>query len=59
MVAVARPEAPQGLPASGPAREALRAAGQFWTPDWLAAAFATYVADVKARRFPDPALHGY
>lgn len=52
MVAVARPEAPQGLPASGPAREALRAAGQFWTPDWLAAAFATYVADAP----PGPAL---
>ena len=23
------------------------------------AAIRTYVADVKARRFPDPALHGY
>jgi 3-methyl-2-oxobutanoate hydroxymethyltransferase len=25
----------------------------------IEAAVATYVADVKARRFPDPALHGY
>ncbi len=25
----------------------------------IEAAIATYVADVKARRFPDPALHGY
>jgi 3-methyl-2-oxobutanoate hydroxymethyltransferase len=25
----------------------------------IEAAVATYVADVRARRFPDPALHGY
>jgi ketopantoate hydroxymethyltransferase len=25
----------------------------------IEAAITTYVADVKARRFPDPVLHGY
>lgn len=30
------------LPASGPAREALRQKGQFWTPDWVANAMVSY-----------------
>jgi hypothetical protein len=32
----------QKLPASGPAREALRQKGQFWTLDWVAEAMVAY-----------------
>lgn len=44
------------LPAGGPAREALRRKGQFWTPAWLADVMVRWVlADGPARLF-DPAV---
>lgn len=43
-------------PASGPAREALRAKGQFWTPDWIADAMAAYVLRGQPKEVYDPAV---
>jgi adenine-specific DNA-methyltransferase len=46
----------QKLPTSGPAREALREKGQFWTPNWVAEAMVAYcVADGEGSIF-DPAV---
>lgn len=47
---------PQKLPPSGPAREALREKGQFWTPAWLAEAMAAWVTDEKPAELFDPAV---
>jgi len=47
---------PQKLPATGPVREALRQAGQFWTPDWVAQAMVGYVTAGGADRVFDPAV---
>ena len=47
---------PQKLPPSGPAREALREKGQFWTPAWLAQAMAAWVTDEKPTELFDPAV---
>lgn len=44
------------LPASGPAREALRQKGQFWTPDWVANAMVSYALSGGARALFDPAV---
>ena len=44
------------LPASGPAREALRQKGQFWTPDWVAQAMVAYVLADGATTLFDPAV---
>ena len=46
----------QKLPGSGPAREALRVKGQFWTPDWLAEAMVGYVTSTNATSIFDPAV---
>jgi adenine-specific DNA-methyltransferase len=48
----------QYLPASGPQREILQAKGQFWTPDWVADAMATYVLSDGATCVFDPAVGG-
>ena len=44
------------LPRSGPAREALRNAGQFWTPEWIAEAMVAYVLTGDCDRIFDPAV---
>lgn len=44
------------LPASGPAREALRQKGQFWTPDWVANAMVSYALNGGAKALFDPAV---
>jgi adenine-specific DNA-methyltransferase len=50
------PRVQQKLPSSGPAREALREKGQFWTPHWVAEAMVAYcVADGEGSIF-DPAV---
>lgn len=46
----------QKLPTSGPAREALRAKGQFWTPAWLAEAMASWVTADQPPVLFDPAV---
>lgn len=46
----------QKLPRSGPAREALREKGQFWTPDWVAEAMVGYVLAGGAQSIFDPAV---
>jgi len=46
----------QVLPASGPAREALREKGQFWTPDWVARAMVGYVTALGEDHIFDPAV---
>lgn len=48
----------QKLPASGPAREALRHKGQFWTPDWVAEAMVGYVLAGGSESIFDPAVGG-
>jgi predicted RNA methylase len=47
---------PQRLPAVGPAREALREKGQFWTPDWIAQAMVSYVLQGETDHIFDPAV---
>src|SRR5579885_1251507 len=47
---------PQRLPTTGPAREALREKGQFWTPDWIAQAMIGYVLQDEADHIFDPAV---
>ncbi|MFQ6133168.1 MAG: N-6 DNA methylase, partial [Armatimonadota bacterium] len=44
------------LPVTGPAREALREKGQFWTPDWIAQAMVAYVVSGGADVVFDPAV---
>lgn len=44
------------LPATGPAREALRQKGQFWTPDWVAQAMVEYALKDNASHIYDPAV---
>lgn len=44
------------LPRAGPAREALRCKGQFWTPDWVADIMVAYALQNKPRRLLDPAF---
>lgn len=46
----------QALPASGPAREELRQKGQFWTPQWVADAMASYVMAERPSVVFDPAV---
>lgn len=46
----------QDLPSSGPAREALREKGQFWTPGWVAEAMVGYVIGGGADVVFDPAV---
>jgi hypothetical protein len=46
----------QRIPAGGPAREALRQKGQFWTPDWVAEAMAGYVLSGGSGHLFDPAV---
>jgi adenine-specific DNA-methyltransferase len=46
----------QKIPCSGPAREALRVKGQFWTPAWLAEAMVAYVVADGAAELFDPAV---
>lgn len=48
----------QDLPRSGPAREALREKGQFWTPDWVAEAMVAYVLGNGSGSLFDPAVGG-
>jgi hypothetical protein len=47
---------PPKLPATGPAREALREKGQFWTPDWIAQAMVGYVLQGGSEHIFDPAV---
>jgi hypothetical protein len=47
---------PQQLPSTGPAREALRQKGQFWTPDWIADAMVCYVIAGGHTTLFDPAV---
>jgi len=44
------------LPRSGPAREALREKGQFWTPDWVARAMVAYALAGGCDVLLDPAV---
>jgi hypothetical protein len=44
------------LPTAGPAREALRQKGQFWTPDWVAQGMVGYVVDGGCDEVFDPAV---
>jgi len=46
----------QSIPSSGPAREALRQKGQFWTPAWLARAMASWVVKEHPPLIFDPAV---
>jgi hypothetical protein len=46
----------QRIPTSGPAREALRAKGQFWTPAWLAKVMASWVTAQRPSVLFDPAV---
>ncbi len=46
----------QDLPISGPAREALQAKGQFWTPPWVAEAMVAYVLGDDGQSVFDPAV---
>ena len=46
----------QRIPASGPAREALRQRGQFWTPDWIAEAMTAYALSGGSKHLFDPAV---
>ncbi len=47
---------PQRLPGSGPAREALREKGQFWTPQWVAEAMVAYGVQNGSGHVFDPAV---
>lgn len=50
------PRFKQHIPSSGPAREALREKGQFWTPPWVAEAMVAWcLADGRDSIF-DPAV---
>jgi len=44
------------IPAGGPAREALRKKGQFWTPDWIAEAMVGYALAAGSEHLFDPAV---
>ncbi|MBS1808017.1 MAG: SAM-dependent DNA methyltransferase [Acidobacteria bacterium] len=44
------------IPHSGPAREALRVKGQFWTPAWIADAMVCYVLADQRKTIFDPAV---
>jgi adenine-specific DNA-methyltransferase len=44
------------FPHSGPAREALRVKGQFWTPAWIADAMVRYVLADQRKTIFDPAV---
>lgn len=44
------------VPHSGPAREALRVKGQFWTPAWIADAMVRYVTTDQCKTIFDPAV---
>ena len=44
------------IPSAGPAREALRKKGQFWTPEWIAEAMVVYVLANGADEVFDPAV---
>lgn len=46
----------QKLPTAGPAREALREKGQFWTPDWVAEAMVAYAIGETSDHLFDPAV---
>ncbi|MBI2916368.1 MAG: N-6 DNA methylase [Chloroflexi bacterium] len=46
----------QELPRAGPAREALREKGQFWTPPWVAEAMVAYVLGGGSDSVFDPAV---
>lgn len=46
----------QRLPSSGPAREALREKGQFWTPSWVTEAMVAYTVNGGADTVFDPAV---
>ncbi len=46
----------QPVPRTGPAREALRHKGQFWTPDWVADAMVAYALSGGAPELFDPAV---
>ena len=46
----------QKLPTAGPAREALREKGQFWTPDWVAEAMVAYAIGETSGHLFDPAV---
>lgn len=46
----------QKLPGAGPRREALRQKGQFWTPDWVAEAMASYALSGGSTHVFDPAV---
>lgn len=46
----------QKLPPTGPAREALREKGQFWTPDWVAEAMVGYLLGSGSESIFDPAV---
>jgi adenine-specific DNA-methyltransferase len=46
----------QRLPSTGPAREALREKGQFWTPPWVAEAMVAYALFAQTADLFDPAV---
>jgi hypothetical protein len=47
---------PQKIPPAGPAREALRETGQFWTPAWLARVMVSWVLAPRPAVLFDPAV---
>lgn len=50
------PVANQKIPPAGPAREALRLYGQFWTPPWLAQLMVSWVLASRPSVLFDPAV---
>lgn len=46
----------QRLPSAGPAREALREKGQFWTPNWIADAMVSYCLSDGSDHLFDPSV---
>ena len=46
----------QALPRSGSGRDALRAKGQFWTPDWVADFMVAYALQDQPTQLLDPAF---
>ena len=51
-----QPKYHQVIPTSGPIREKLQEKGQFWTPDWVAEAMASFIITSETQEIFDPAV---